>query len=525
MGKKSYHAGGANWIFSDGPHGGRNPTEVVRASGEVDGVRLPKEAFYALKAMWRPEPQVHIIGHWNYTDSTIKDMYVISNCAAVKLYVNGDLLGTDSIPDNGYVFRFPEINWESGEIKAEGYINDELRTSQTKVTAGEPVAIKLTPITGPRGWRADGSDVALIDVEVVDDQGRRCPLDKGRVDFTISGAGLWRGGYNSGKERSTNNMYLDTECGINRVAVRSLLQAGTVTVTASKEGLPTASVEISSSPIELIDGLTTELPQVYNDPLGEPEMLPAHTPEMPIYIPDTSTIQRPYGSSIIQIPGMFEAEHYDIGLEGISYHDNEPTNLGGIFRTDGVDILQAPDGGFAISHVAEGEWIEYTVDVAEDGFYDLEVKYASKLTSGILGMEFFDDGKMVFNDFALPQTSSVDWETYNTATRENFFLLQGIQVLRVKIISRGYNLDNFSFTKLSETSVKSLQTDALKVYANPSKSGLFQINKPVRWEVFGLTGIQLKKGEGMNINLSQYSNGVYILKSENKSFKLIIEKK
>lgn len=285
MGKKPYHSGGANWVFSDGTHGGRCPTEVTRASGEVDAARLPKEAFYALKAMWRPEPQVHVVGHWNYPQGTTKDMYVISNCASVKLYVNGKLLATDDKPDNGYVYKFDNVVWEEGEIKAEGYIDNELRTSQTKETVGEAVAIKLTPITGPQGWRADGSDIALVDVEVVDAQGRRCPLDKGRVDFTFEGPGIWRGGYNSGKANSTNNLYLDTEAGINRVAVRSLLKAGTVTVKASKNGLEPASIQITSLPIDIRDGLTTEMPQVYNEPLGEPEMLPAHTPEMPPYEP------------------------------------------------------------------------------------------------------------------------------------------------------------------------------------------------------------------------------------------------
>jgi beta-galactosidase len=40
------HSGGANWIFSDSTSGGRVACEVARASGEVDGVRLPKEAYY-----------------------------------------------------------------------------------------------------------------------------------------------------------------------------------------------------------------------------------------------------------------------------------------------------------------------------------------------------------------------------------------------------------------------------------------------------------------------------------------------
>ncbi len=286
MGKKPYHSGGANWIFSDGPHGGRCPTEVTRASGEVDGVRLPKEAFYALKAMWRPEPQVHIVGHWNYTEDTDKPMYVISNCAAVKLFVNDELVGVDTVPDNGYVYKFDAVKWKKGKITAEAYIDNKLSASQIKKTVGEPVAISLTPITGPKGWLADGSDVVLVDVEVVDKDGQRCPLDKGRIDFSISGPAIWRGGYNSGKENSTNNLYLDTEVGINRVAIRSRLQAGKVSLTATREGLEPATIELVSQPVENKGGLSTVMPQVF-EVVTKEEPLP-HKPSIPPYVPGES---------------------------------------------------------------------------------------------------------------------------------------------------------------------------------------------------------------------------------------------
>lgn len=285
MGRKTYHVGGANWIFSDGPHGGRCPTEVTRASGEVDAVRLPKEAFYALKAMWRSEPQVHVIGHWNYDKATKKDIHVVSNCAAVKLYVNEKLVGSKKKPEYGYLFSFPNVQWAEGEIKAEGFVGEKLHTTQTKLTTGEPAALKLTPITGLRGWRADGSDIAMIDVEVVDENGFRCPLDKGRVDFQIDGPGTWRGGYNSGKENSTNRLYLDTECGINRVAIRSQLTPGTVTLTATKAGLDPVSIKIQSHAVDINHGLTLEMPQSYAKKSVTPEPMPIHAPEMPAYIP------------------------------------------------------------------------------------------------------------------------------------------------------------------------------------------------------------------------------------------------
>ena len=39
----------------------------------------------------------------------------------------------------------------------------------------------------------------------------------------------------AGKLNSTNNLYLNTECGINRIAVRSKMQPGKVTITAAEK--------------------------------------------------------------------------------------------------------------------------------------------------------------------------------------------------------------------------------------------------------------------------------------------------
>lgn len=283
IGKKSYHSGGANWVFTDGTHGGRNPTEVTRASGEVDAVRLPKEAFYATKAMWRPEAQIHVIGHWNYAKDTQKTMYVVSNCTKVKLYINGNLIGADEKADSGYLFKFPKIKFEAGEIKVEGYLNDKLLVSQTKKTIGDPVAIKLTSTVGPKGWFADGADIAFIDFEIVDKNGDRHPLSTNKVDFTISGPGVWRGGYNSGKANSTNNLFLNAEAGINRVAIRSMLQVGDVKITATTKGLQPASIRITSKPVAINNGLSKVLPQVYEVNTEIEEPLPIHTPKTEPY--------------------------------------------------------------------------------------------------------------------------------------------------------------------------------------------------------------------------------------------------
>ena len=124
------------------------------------------------------------------------------------------------------VFAFPDVAFVPGSLKAVGRNAGKVVAAQELTTAGPPVAIKLTSTSARKGLQADGQDVAFIDFEVVDAKGQRCPTDDARVDFTISGPGIWRGGYNSGKIDSTNNLYLNTECGINRVAVRSTLKPG-----------------------------------------------------------------------------------------------------------------------------------------------------------------------------------------------------------------------------------------------------------------------------------------------------------
>ena len=102
--------------------------------------------------------------------------------------------------------------------------------------------------------------MAFFDVEVVDAQGRRCPTDEARVDFKVTGPAIWRGGYNSGLTNSVNNLYLQTECGENRVALRSTLTAGAITLAASREGLEPARIEVQSKPVEIKDGLIEMVP-------------------------------------------------------------------------------------------------------------------------------------------------------------------------------------------------------------------------------------------------------------------------
>jgi beta-galactosidase len=250
-------AGYASIYWSDSNADGRqDSSEVCRVSGKVDSVRLPKQAYYVYRVMQNSAPDIHIIGHWTYPTNTVKTVYVAANhCDAVELFVNGKSKGVVKSPMNGYIFAFPEIKFEAGKISAVAKANSKIVAQDEIETAGAAKRIKLTPHTNPNGLQADGADVAFFDVEVVDAQGRRCPTDEARVDFKLDGPAIWRGGYNSGKTNSVNNLWLDTECGVNRVAIRSTLTPGTVTLTATRDGLESAKIQIASKSVEIQDGL------------------------------------------------------------------------------------------------------------------------------------------------------------------------------------------------------------------------------------------------------------------------------
>jgi len=269
---KSKWAAYASIYFTDSDADGRqDSSEVARVSGKLDAVRLPKEAYFAERVMQNEKPDIHIIGHWTYPANTTKTMNVIANNVdSVELLVNGTSQGKNAQPENGYLYAFPNIAFTPGAIKAVGYKGGVAVTQHELKTAGAPAAIKLTLHTAPGGLRADGEDVALIDFEVVDASGERCPTDDARVDFTwmsvgrtvsATGPAIWRGGYNSGKTNSTNNLYLSTEGGINRVAFRSTLMPGTIKVTATREGLQPGTITFDSKPVAITDGLTQEMPQ------------------------------------------------------------------------------------------------------------------------------------------------------------------------------------------------------------------------------------------------------------------------
>ncbi len=284
-----FHGGGANWIFVDSPSGGRVNSEVTRASGEIDAMRLPKEAYHVSRVIFSEDDDMHIIGHWNYKKGIQKNINVVSNVDEVILFLNGKEIATkkksklnlivnkeNKEKTHPLLFTFKNVSWQPGIIKAVGFKSGKKVIEEELITTGKAVALKLSPIVNPKGLLATGSDVVLFDVEAVDKDGNRCPTFIGRCDFVVKGEGIWRGGYNSGKENSTNHTHLELECGINRVAVKTTRNEGKIVLKATSNDLKPAKAKVFSQKTDNTNGVTTVLSQL---PKQEPfEALPLPRP-------------------------------------------------------------------------------------------------------------------------------------------------------------------------------------------------------------------------------------------------------
>jgi hypothetical protein len=319
-------------VFSDTNTHHRGESNY-RMSGVTDAMRIPKDAFFAHQVMWNgwvenEAQQTYIVGHWNYEAGTRKPVYVISTADEVELFLNGKSLGKGK-REYHFLHVFDSVAYEPGVLKAVGFDGSSYQLE----TAGEPYQLKLTAMENPEGTKADGADMVLYQVEVLDKQGRRCPLDDHLVHFSMWGDGKWIGGIGTRNNKemqradessreglldaaATKNISdnyvgawsLPVECGVNRVLVRSTVHAGEITLSAYAEGLKPAYVTVKTNAVNTKNGLSQDLPQLTLKSRldrGETPLTPSYT-------------QQSEGVKVVGAKAGFDNEHVQN-----SFDDNE----------------------------------------------------------------------------------------------------------------------------------------------------------------------------------------------------------
>lgn len=165
-------------------------------------------------------------------------------------------------------------------------------------------------------------------------------------------------------------------------------------------------------------------------------------------ITQSSGGQTPY-AGVIQLPGTIQAENYDNGGEGVAYHDLSSGNYGGAYRSENVDIETTGDtgGGYNIGWIDTGEWLEYTVNVASSGVYDITARVATPGSGAQLHFEM--NGSQVGPTLTVPNTGN--WQVYTNVTATNVSLNAGQQIMRIYFNNGGFNLNYVTVSSQAST--------------------------------------------------------------------------
>ena len=163
--------------------------------------------------------------------------------------------------------------------------------------------------------------------------------------------------------------------------------------------------------------------------------------------------RQPY-KGVTDLPGTLEAEDFDSGAEGITFHDSDNNDEGNThYRSDngGVDIVTG-NNSHAIGYTSNGEWLEYTVNVQEEGIYSYDAFVSSGVTSSSFSLSLNTDEGLVqlTPTIAVPSAGSNNWSTYfDVYGRLLVPLKAGQQVIRINITGSSCNIDKIVFNHVN----------------------------------------------------------------------------
>jgi beta-galactosidase len=153
--------------------------------GMMDMCGFPKNIYYYYQSWWTDKDVLHLSANWNNkkTGEPV-DVWVNSNADNVELFLNGKSLGKKDMPRNSHLQW--TVSYAPGTLSAVAYKKG--RKLQTKLeTTGAPYEVVVAP--SKTTMIADGQDASVMDITVIDKEGREIPDANNLLKFTVSGPG------------------------------------------------------------------------------------------------------------------------------------------------------------------------------------------------------------------------------------------------------------------------------------------------------------------------------------------------
>jgi beta-galactosidase len=224
--------------------------------GIVDLCGFPKDNYFYYQAWWGREPVLHLLPHWNWEQRLGEpvSVWVHSNLEEVELFLNGRSQGKLKVEPLTHLQW--QVKYEPGVIEARGMKGGKVVMTTRRETTGAPASIRLS--ADRTEIAADGEDISMIRVEVLDSAGRPIPTADNLIQFKITGEGSLLGVGNG----DPNCQEADKEPrrslfnGLAQVIVQSTQAPGAIVVEAYTEDfpgpkLPTARLSITTRKVPL----------------------------------------------------------------------------------------------------------------------------------------------------------------------------------------------------------------------------------------------------------------------------------
>lgn len=250
--------------------------------GIMDTCGFPKDNYFYYQAWWTSQPVLHVFPHWNWQGKEGQpiSVWVHGNCEEVELFLNGRSLGKHHMSRNSHLEW--KVNYAPGTLLARGFTGGKLVAESKQETTGAPAAIKLIP--DRQAINADGEDVALVTVAVLDDKDRVVPIADNEITFELTGLGKVIGvgngdpssheadkppsqlydshgalmfagatGYGAGSMPNAPQILAMRRCfnGLAQVIVQAKRQSGDIILTARSSGLRSATLNITAQAASL----------------------------------------------------------------------------------------------------------------------------------------------------------------------------------------------------------------------------------------------------------------------------------
>lgn len=247
---RPYIAGGFIWTGFD-YRGEPTPfnrwPSVASSFGVLDSCGFPKDEFYYYKGWWDPAPQVHLLPHWTWPgrEGQPIDVWCYANVDRVELFLNGASLGAkDVVKDLHLAWSVP---YAPGVLEARGWRGGQVVVTERRETTTAPAKIALS--ADRVRLTADGADVAVVAIQILDDKGRLVPTAADAVTLTLDGPGAVIG-MGNGDPTSHEPDKASTRKAFNGLCMGIIQtlpgQTGHIRITASAPGLASGALVLAA---------------------------------------------------------------------------------------------------------------------------------------------------------------------------------------------------------------------------------------------------------------------------------------